>query len=130
MEIGGYWEDIKIYDCYNNGQISGSAQVGGIIGYLDNSDTVENKVARCYNIGELSGSSDVGWIAGIARDTTFTNCYYPAEWWIVGNEYSGVTYKYCYEKTDAQLKNMTLGSNWKADTNNINNGYPILSWQE
>ena len=34
-------------------------------------------------------------------------------------------------KTSDELKNMTsiLGSEWKDDENNINDGYPILRWQ-
>lgn len=34
-------------------------------------------------------------------------------------------------KTSEELKNMVslLGSAYKEDTNNINNGYPILNWQ-
>ena len=34
-------------------------------------------------------------------------------------------------KTATQLKNLagTLGSAFKKDTSNKNNGYPILSWQ-
>lgn len=48
----------SIVNCYNAGNITGSAGVGGIIG--DNNDTLIN----CYNIGKISGIYDIGGIAG------------------------------------------------------------------
>ena len=37
----------------------------------------------------------------------------------------------CSFKTDIELKKLynVLGKSFKEDTNNINNGYPILQWQ-
>ena len=34
-------------------------------------------------------------------------------------------------KSDEELKNLSdsLGENYKNDTKNVNNGYPILSWE-
>ena len=97
----------------------------------DNDGTITN----CYNTGSVSGSSSVGGVCGGALGGTISNCY-----WLydtsaglgMATGYNGeATVTNCSSKTVAQMKALasTLGSDFKADTNNINNGYPILSWQ-
>ena len=46
-----------IINCYNEGEISGKSDVGGIVG------TSPNKVNNCYNKGNVSGKF-VGGITG------------------------------------------------------------------
>ena len=74
---------------------------GGIVGSLVNS-----KVNNCYNVGSVSSSSIIGGITGYIRD---------------GAKSLSIS----------QLKSAysELGSAFKQDSNNINNGYPILYWQ-
>jgi len=111
-----------ITNCYDTGTIIDPftpyiTYLGGIAGY--NTGTLTN----CYNTGELkSTSSYVKGIVGRNVSGTLTNCYY-----LTGTTAdSNAT-----EKTSDELKVLapTLGTDWKTDTNNINNGYPILSWQ-
>jgi len=85
---------------------------------------------NCYNIGTVSGSYFSGGIvSAISSDGdpsrflgTVTDCYY-----LEGT----TTDSNATAKTSNELKSLvsTLGTAWKSDTNNINNGYPILSWQ-
>ena len=58
-----------VYNCYNEGNVNGSAQfVGGIVGY--NSGSIYN----CYNIGEVVGDTYVGGVLGRGMGNVY-NCY-------------------------------------------------------
>lgn len=115
-------------------------------------------IKNCYNAGYTSvvGDGDVPQIrraaicgcnyyyyndenSGIKGEyDDYINCYYlkgTAEYAIGSNDYEG-----CPEdfksfvgnvKTSEELKQLytTLGDAYKEDTQNINNGYPIFSWQ-
>ena len=125
--ICGRSSNISIINCYNTGKGINKnnmnyVDVSGIVAdYLDDS-VVEN----CYSIGEVSSYN-----APIHRTTLhqdgFSNCYY-------NNEiYTGTSENNATGLTTAQMKHSSfitmLGDAYKADTNNINNGYPILSWE-
>ena len=129
----------NIENCYNRGTITGAyGNIGGIIGL--NRGTLKNS----YNAGVINGETETkGCLVGnnnefyySETDTTYIgkihNCYsleglsenlYGINNSIIGNE--------CSFKTSTELQNLysTLGEAFKADTDNINNGYPILSWQ-
>ncbi|MBR6657512.1 MAG: dockerin type I repeat-containing protein [Oscillospiraceae bacterium] len=49
-----------IINCSNEGNISGTKYIGGILGYTQGRTTVDG----CYNTGSVSGYSDIGGIAG------------------------------------------------------------------
>lgn len=120
-----------IKDCYNIGSATGIADTsssGGIAGDVQNN----SKVINCYSIGYITGNDLTGSIVGQLRISTngkVENCYY------LENTVNGANETVIREeitvKTSEELKSMasTLGSAFKEDTNNINNGYPILSWQ-
>lgn len=123
-----------ITDCYNTGDISvfGNAYVQipcGIVNWGRNY-VIEN----CYNVGELyneSANSARGIVISYDADYKHDviNCY-----WLTpsmaaygnANTNDGAT-----PKSDEELKNLSdsLGENYKNDTKNVNNGYPILSWE-
>ena len=71
--------DAIINNCVNEGDISGTGQIGGIVGGLFPQLTCSN----CSNYGNISASSNsgVGGIAGLINSTvstatfSFTNCY-------------------------------------------------------
>lgn len=129
----------SIIDCYNIGTITGiNNNVGGIIGL--NRGTLENS----YNTGIVSSSSNyIGGIVGnnsefysSENDTTYIGKTY--------NSYSlkGVAINLfgtnnsligeeCSFKNSTELQSLytILGSAFEKDTENINNGYPILQWQ-
>ena len=129
----------RIKNCYNSKKIEveNFDCIGGIVAL--NSGEVNN----CYNIGKInnvaSQTSRIGSIIGVLSGTNpiVKNCYYltgTAEKSLGGNiigDFSNVL-----EKTEEEMKQDSFvellnngESNWKKDTNNINNGYPILNFE-
>jgi uncharacterized repeat protein (TIGR02543 family) len=113
----------EISSCYNTGNVSG-ANAGGIAGYQ------AGVSGNCYNIGVISGTN-AGAIFGQQKsDLENNNNYYlnTADKGIgnlsLGNDNT-------VSKTADELQDLaeTLGASYKADTANINNGYPVLTWQ-
>ncbi len=133
--INGAGKNLKIQDCYNTGTIQGNQNIGGITGWLDANGSLTN----CYNIGKVSGTPEkwVGGVLGRYNDLpTLSNCYNlntssayavgddNGAWGNLDNIWEG----HIVTKTEEGMKGLasTLGSNWMEDTNNVNNGYPIL----
>ena len=59
-----------ISNCYNTGSVSGSDDVGGVVGDLYGGD-----ITNCYNTGDITGKGgDVGGIAGLGNSDV-ANCY-------------------------------------------------------
>ena len=134
--VGGIISQVAgpITNCYNKGEvrinIDGSggnkaAHFGGIASDLNAGATVAN----CYNIGIIAWGSNatvapssVGVIFGGGSSTVVTNCYAIA---------SSVSTVGATVLSDANLKAAVsqLGTFFKADTGNINGGFPILTWQ-
>ena len=117
-----------INSCYNTNDISGSGtNCGGIVGLMQSDKTA---IFNSYNIGNIiAENTSSGGIVGVYVDGTVQNCYYLENIVNGGNENNkvdGVT-----SKTSEELKKLStkLGEYFKEDTNNINNGYPILQWQ-
>ena len=96
----------NILNCYNIGNVNGYYAAGGIVGLL--SKETNNSFKNCYNTGNVQGSGDAGELVG-------------------GNQ-SATQIQNSYTSSDTFGAN-DLGSAYKEDTNNINNGYPILNWQ-
>ena len=119
--ITGYNNNNAIINsCYNKGKIAGNATnvafVGGIAGSGAN-------IQNCYNYGNVSTACAMKYIGGIVGSQhVVTNSYYLNTCGATG---AGTS------KTSAQLKALTstLGNGFKADSKNINGGYPILEWQ-
>ena len=133
--------------CFNKGTISGVDNTGGITG--QNSNILKN----CYNTGKITATgSYVSGIAGLnyCSYASLNNCYNIGTVYNTSKVYisaivflaDGTGNNSYYlntcgaaglgtSKTSAQLKGLagTLGSAFKNDTDNINGGYPILSWQ-
>ncbi len=136
-----YTDNIVIKNCYNAGVITGAgstsataAGAGGIVGYTNRTTSMEN----VYNVGKVNGNSlPNGSILGYSYSTacTLTNCH-----WLEGTAaqmYSGksVTVGTLVDaETAAQMQSAafaaTLGDAFKKDAGMVNDGYPVLSWQE
>ena len=129
--VGSGWNDGIIRNCYNAGAISSTyaCPTGGIVG--SNEIPVEN----CYSVGAIAAANDsyamgIGTNNGGGNNTT--NCY-----WIEGSApgggYYGANNGTVTEMTSSGMKSADfvakLGGAFIADKNNINDGYPILSWQ-
>ena len=128
--ITGQTHDAHIYDCYNTGEIiSEGDYIGGIVGYKTEAKAY---IKNCYNVGSINGANSlhIGGILGYNNtgNADVTNNYYLEGCVNSSNEntMSGVE-----TKTAEQMKKLSslLGSAFKEDTNNINDGYPILKWQ-
>ena len=124
--VGKNFVNAKLQDCYNIGIVNGKEQIGGIIGYNQDSE-----VSRCYNIGNIT-SSDTSYVGGIAG-RVLGNSLVQMNYLEKGKVNSGDGYAIDGIETltsnEMKMLNNILGENWKEDTNNINNGYPILNWQ-
>ena len=125
--IAGFFKGY-IFNSFNIGDINSQKNItGGISG------EIYGKIENCYNIADITGVGNVGGITGTLTGNII-NCYSIAN--IAGNYSLGKIYGYtrtgtienCYSKEDIFNAN-DLGSVFKEDTNNINNGYPILDWQ-
>lgn len=122
---------VSIIECANTGDIISKAkQAGGIVGSVSGGHTIQN----CYNRGTITANSDKGGIAGFAQNASpvLEKCYTTGDVEVIGRNKNNVAKcTACYKlasTTDENIKQ--LGSPFVADENNINDGYPILSWQK
>ena len=121
--IGGIvgLNNATISNCYNSAKIiienSSAEKVGGICGQ----NLSESFIYNSYNIGKIecnNASGDVG-----ANFGEISNCFYLN---------STVSQSDNNSRDENQMKNdilESLGEEFKKDTENINNGFPILKWQ-
>ena len=131
--IAAIGNSTEIKNCYNLGNLEGYS-IGGIT-------SVSNYIiSNCYNSGRFS-LLNRGTSAGIVRSSgnisKLENNYYLTGTDTLGVKYNGsfeVTKDKVgsYEATDTMPSVISVvnGDNaFKEDTKNVNNGYPILSWQ-
>ena len=130
--LGQNLDAVIIRNCYNTGRVRGEIKIGGISGQ----NTAE--LYNCYNIGEIQGTIKVG---GIVGENSISLSYYTSG--VLKNTYSlentceaicGYNNSIIEDssiKSEEEMKLLVsiLGETFKEDTNNINNGYPILNWQ-
>ena len=148
LQIGGIIGTLNgnINNCYNRKRITvennSSAEftfIGGIAGKINS-----GSINLCYNAGKIEGlgnliNTKIGSIVGQTL-ININNCYY-----LTGTSENGVGDNYTpslehniVEKTEEQMKsneflnllNQNNENIWKVDSNNINNGYPILYWED
>lgn len=125
--LGYSTNQVTISNCYNTGSINGLWYPSGI---LANGTNKNSKIENCYNIGKITNKNTATNAnnAGISANFkgTATKCYrtQPKTESYASNQ-NGVSD--LVSSADALLTN--LGNAFTKDTNNINNGYPILKWQ-
>ncbi len=133
--IVGYFHG-TISDSFNTGNITMNANrnnTGGLVGCIN------GNILNCYNVGYVEGYNIVGGLAGLLSNQTnnlFKNNYNIGNIQgrgenvekLVGLNESMTQLQNSYTNLDTfTAKN--LGAAYKSDTNNMNNGYPILTWQ-
>lgn len=109
-----------------HGIIEGVTSVGGICGEAMGSKAY---VKNSYNTGSITGSIQVSGIAYCWNNSNAINCYYLENTVNNGNDSifnEGISYLSLKEMQESFNR---LGSAFKEDKDNINNGYPILNWQ-
>ena len=133
-----------IYSCYNMGAIS-TWGLYGTTGGIVASGSGTN-VVNCYNCGDVSANSEYYESRASAIGTNSTSSYWNIDSkQIIKKPYSGDSGKkgcsgsdQTISKTSAEMKSkefVTLLNQqldepkWLQDENNINNGYPILGFQ-
>ena len=145
----------KVKSCYNTGNIKATDKLlggryqtenwpvaAGIFGQLDGSDM---EISNCYNIGNVEIDSEsihlvrCGGIVGLLHNNEYEikNNHFWANSNLRGigednykaENYDGIINGY---GSKDELKDIAklLGSDYKSDTNGINDGFPILAWQE
>ncbi len=129
--VGNQWEGYgaTINNSYSTGDVTGSGIVGGFIGVSAGmTDTTE--IFNSYSTGDVMGPrNSVGGFAGQIQDGAIYNSYWDIN--TSGQETSaGGT-----GKTTAEMKKLytfnSFGGNWNISggAEDLNNGYPYLSWQ-
>lgn len=141
-----------ISECFNNAKIVVTEDNAGGIAGLNNSN-----ISNCYNRGEIDASQTeglrIGGICGQNLSESFINTSYNIgkinnvgyAGGLVGADFGNIFNSFCldtclsvktadveYNKTKEELKDNileSLGEYFKKDSENINSGYPILSWQ-
>ena len=144
LAIGGIageqWMITSISNVYNTGKITinikgNSLYAGGISGEAPSG---AGNIDDAYNTGILdiqnaSVIDNVGSIAGELAQMTLSNCYYLKGTYNVGvagsDSSTGVTEWDSLDDFPSVLDVVNNEGAFKADTNNINDGYPILEWQ-
>lgn len=133
---GSVAKNTVLQNNYNKGNLNinvnrGQLYLGGIVGKTI--DTYFYIIRSNYNVGRLDGTCNekeyIGGIAAIYKSVD--NSYYLNQ-----NDFTNVGKGAGEIKTEEEMKSdnflrlLNNGENiWKRDTNNINNGYPILYWQ-
>ena len=126
--IAGYCSGI-VSNSYNRADLSTNGNnIGGISGGLFNNDYA--KVLNSYSTGNITSSTGLGnGVVGAMQKGSVENSFYIENTINASNGsiiVDGTTYL-----SESELKSYynILGSAFKKDTNNINDGYPILAWQ-
>ena len=135
----GWNDQVEILDCYNTGTLNASnakndaSNIGGVVAFVK--ENVSSTIKNCYNVGQIlinSGSSNrKGGIIGFTGKASLTNNY-----WLntCGANYgcgSTSDNTEAVSKTSSELKSLAsiLGTSYKTDSGNKNQGYPILDWE-
>ncbi len=119
---------LDVSNCYSSGSVTGNkGSAGGLIGYVYCSSNKHN-YSNCYAAGTVAAGNAYGFAySAAATGFTFTKCYYNN----TNSKGFNKTSNGIIGKSSDELKNLaeTLGDAYRSDTQGINNGYPILSWQ-
>ena len=129
-----------IYNVFNIGKVTSTnssidLRVGGITGGIANNAT-NASINNAYNTGSIEAeglsSSQVGSISG-SNLITLSNCFYLKGTYSIGvagsGTVTGVIEWDSIDKFPSVLSVVNEDEVFKEDTNNINNGYPILDYQ-
>ncbi len=126
--------ETKVENCYNVGNIIGTnTGIGGIVGLSADGAIV----SKSYNYSSVQGSDAYGMITG-RNDNVVSDCYYISELNCDGYQSENATYSAKRITSDYgtsqdfvnELNKNQSYKVWILDENNINAGYPILSWQK
>lgn len=131
-----------VSECYNTGDIhntsdaSDTTRFAGIVGdtNAEDGDVVSaGKITDCYSVGlvSLTGSGTLGVSGNIVGDQAFApvNCYYLSSSSLANAIDQSNTTGLSQAEFQSKSAAANLGSYYGQDTENLNNGYPVLVWQ-
>ena len=136
--IVGTTSDAEMNYCFNIGQINidllndnDTTYIGNITG-----DSWRGIIGNCYNIGNINVENieiqKIGQIAGRLATSNLSNCSGIIEENInlIGYEYGSTKDKVTLiEKNEIPNILQVIGQEFENDSNNINQGNPILNWE-
>jgi hypothetical protein len=113
-----------INSCYNKGEVGRSGQkwIGGIAGFQNGLSSTTN----CYNIGNIIvGAGRYAAIVGQEEGTSNNNYSLDSQ----ANDTNQTVIGTKLSAADLKAAASLLGGAFVSDTQNLNNGYPVLFWQ-
>ena len=146
--VGANWNNGTVTDCYNVGSVTStyiSGSAGGIAG--EN----EYRIERCYSVGTVKSPFNAGGIVGSDKHTgggasagavgtgVCYDCYYLTGT-VIGEYAGGIGFEAAdaentvYEVDAETLRGVPEALNrkhmFKKAESNVNDGYPLLKWQD
>ena len=131
--VGSMTTNSEVINCYNIGNINStntggsSTYAAGISSEAKNNSTIKN----CFSTGTITTYNSyavAGIVAFVNNMGDLKNNYFLEN---TVNDGNGLYIEGIETKNEEELKKIytVLGNDFKKDTNNINNGYPVLNWQ-
>ena len=135
--VGGITNGKEANNCYNLGNMSSNSTInhnGGI-----DANAQDTEINNCYNVGNLIKVDGAGGFFGALAGTGKNLVINYSKWLIntsetsvsqnLGNVTDNSICVNTLEEMPSVLEIINGDGAFKEDTNNINNGYPILNWQ-
>ncbi len=143
--IIGWGGAANIRYCYNRGSVQGYRRsIGGVAGYLislfgPSSPYTQNYLYYCYNVGRVTAmKNDTQYVGTVCGYFDYYDIDYiytmdksiDAQWGFIGHFKSGTNIQLYTSKNEIISAMLSrFGNKFKSDSDNRNDGYPILSWQ-
>ena len=122
VKISNSVNNATVTSTYNKGDVEATlAKAGGIVGQ----NSKDSFIYSSYNTGKISSKGSYAGIAG-GNFGSITNSFYLDT--SVEQVLDGTVDQ---RKSSEELKNIveSIGEDYKLDTDNKNDGYPIFNWQ-
>ena len=114
----------SIESCYNSGACNG-IRSGGVVSQVSS----ESRVSNCFVCNSnIESRNVIHWPSSNEASGIFTNCYYNKDFFDDISNVSIGTGLTATQMKSSEFLDM-IGNNFKADTNNINNSFPVLSFE-
>ncbi len=142
---GHVYGNSEISNCYSMALVEGSDKVGGFIGNLEDNSSASSTITKsyCVSIKPTTGTNLGGFIGYDSNTSygTINKCFYDRDIWGNNTSWGGIAYYTSYMKDHTRFTGQDWDfagetANGTADIwdddqyYNVNQGYPILSWQD
>lgn len=137
--VGIVQNNVRLTNCYSTGLITSSGtRVGGLYGYTAN---VNASIINCYSATGIKGSETYSGVGAFGGEKTpnLQNCFYDSSLTsLTGINNPNQDPDELQGKTSEEMKNSAFANELSAKTeasrkfvsqSDINDGYPVLSWE-